>query len=480
MSSGGQLLVGQSLATFAVGSNIVTSNGGKLQVAGNLGTLTVGGGITESTGGAIAILTDVTGPLSVAGAVSLSGGTLSVGRDLSGAVAIAGNLALSNGGQFTVGRNLGATTSGAADTVTGSLMVDSGSTLSVGGNVSALTVGGNLEASGSGKISVAGNLTTLTVNGGGGGSVTGNVTLSSGGQLLVGQNVTMLVVGSNLQTSGGGKVSVGGDLATLTVTGVIVGDGNNDIAVGDDLGQLTVLGGGASTFGVTNAQINAGDSIQGVDIRNGITKSLLAAGVLINGGTLGTGSNGWNIGPNAIAAVFDSQILAGSTIENIIIGGNVQSDMPTNSGGQPTRIIAGEYPQNTYVPGGTITNFQIFGNLIDSVIAASVKPYNGFYPQPSGTIVEGTPSNPVTVPNYTAPPFADSSVPVNQIVLAGGSINASFAPAPSAPPGMNSPLPLPSKPTVLGTVITSTHVFPADYAGIFASNTTGVIVGPVP
>jgi hypothetical protein len=241
-----------------------------------------------------------------------------------------------------------------------------------------------------------------------------------------------------------------------------------------------VLGGGASTFAITNAQINASGSIQGLDIRNGITESLLEAGVLINGGTPGMGSNGWNIGPNSIAAVFDSQILAGSTIENMIIGGNVKSDMPTNSAGQPTRIVAGEYPQNAYVPGGTITNFQIVGNLIDAVIAASVEPYNGFYPQPAGTIMEGTPSNSVPVPNYTAPPFADSSVPANQIVLAGGSINASFAPAPAAPPAMNAPLPLPSKPTVLGTVITSTHVFPADYAGIFASNTTGVIVGPLP
>ena len=388
--------------------------------------------------------------------LNLAGGRIIIGQDLSGSVAIGGSLALCNNAQVIVGRNLGAAATGAVgDTVVGNVTVDSGSQISIRGNLSALTIGGNLEASGNGQIDVRSNLTTLTVNGGGGGSVTGNVTLSSGGELMVGQNLTTFSIGSDLQTSGGGKVKVDGDLETLNVTGDIQGKGNQDIVVGDDLGQLMVFGGGGNVYGLTNANIEANNSIQGIDIRNGITDSLITAGVLINGGTPGTGSNGWNIGPLGRVAVFDSQILAGFEIENFIIGGDVQSDAPSNAAGLPTRIVAGESPQNTYVASGIIDAFQIIGNLIDAVLAASVGPYNGTYPAP------------LAGPNSTAPPFADPTVPMT-IVLAGSVINPSFASSSGGSP---------TKLTVTGAVISNTHVYTADYAGIFAATTTGVKVG---
>ena len=146
-------------------------------------------------------------------------------------------------------------------------------------------------------------------------------------------------------------------------------------------------------FSLNDVDIDVSASIQGLDIRNGITDSLITAGILINGGTPGTGSNGWNIGSNGSVAVFDSQILAGTEIESLVIGGNVVSDMPSNPAGLPTRIVAGEHPENTYTAGGTIDKFQIVGNLIDSVIAASVEPYDGTYPEPAAG------------PNSTAPPL---------------------------------------------------------------------------
>ena len=247
---------------------------------------------------------------------------------------------------------------------------------------------------------------------------------------------------------------MGGNLGNLTVSGVIQGRGSEDIVVGDDLGQLVVMGGGNNLFSLNDAGIDVGKSIQGIDFHNGISDSLIMAGILINGGTPGTGSNGWNIGPDGPVAVFDSEILAGLEIENFTIGGDVKSDMPTNASGRPTRIVAGETPQNTYAAGGIIDGFQIVGNLIDAVVAASVEPYNGFYPQPAAG------------PNSTAPPFADPGVP-NSIVMAGGSINPSFA-STSGPP---------TKLTVTGAVTSNTHVYAADFAGIFASNTAGVKVG---
>jgi hypothetical protein len=324
------------------------------------------------------------------------------------------------------------------------------------------------------QVEVNGNLGQLTVN--------QSVTLGPAGYIDVAGNLTSLSVGNDLQTSRDGSIRVGADLGTLSVGGAVSGDGSNDIVVGDDLGQITVLG-GASGGSLQDVNINVAKNIQGLDIRNGLSHSLITAGILIDGGTPGAGSNGWNIGPDGTVAVFDSQILAGSEIRNVTIGGNVESDLPGIASGSPTRIVAGEYPQGNYMPGGTIDNFQITGQLINSVLAASVTPYNGFYPEPAGTIEVGffpTPPSPrTTIPNFTAPPFAKASIPASEIVLPGGSINPSFIP-PTTTPTPGAPVPLPSKSTVLGGVVTTTHINNADYAGIFAADTRGVIVGPLP
>ena len=81
----------------------------------------------------------------MSGDVSLNGGSINVGRDLSGTVAIAGDLALTNSGQFTVGRNLGATASGAAsDTVAANSTVESGSLGATASVAPTDTVTGNL------------------------------------------------------------------------------------------------------------------------------------------------------------------------------------------------------------------------------------------------------------------------------------------------------------------------------------------------
>lgn len=332
----------------------------------------------------------------------------------------------------------------------------------------------------SAQISVNGDLGQMSVNQG--------VELGPSGHINIQGNLSSLSVGGSVQfgNPAGGELRVGGNLGTLSVGGDVQGIGRGDIFVGDDLNQLTVLG-GAVGGGLRNTGIDVSKSIQGLDIRNGVFQSVIMAGILINGGTPGSGSNGWNIGPDGKVAVLDSQILAGSAIQNIIIGGDVVSDLPENPAGSPTRIVAGEYPEGTYSSAGTIDSFQITGQLVDSVLAASVEPYNGFYPQPAGTIQVGfvpePPSPPTIVDNFTAPPFANSDVPADQIVLPGGSINRSFI-SPSAPlppsPTPGTPVPIPSKSTVLGGVVTNKHGTDADYAGIFAADTRGVIVGPLP
>ena len=428
--------------------------------------------------------------------------------------------------------------------------------------MTSLTVSGNFEASSGGGIVVAGNLSTLTINGGGGASVTGDLTLNPGGSLTVGQNLSTFSVGSNLQlaensqfqvsgnlsslsvggnlqTFNGGELHIAGDLGTLSVTGIVQGKGNEDIVVGDDLAQLTVLGGGEGVQGLQGVNISVTNNIEGVDIRNGIANSLIQAGFVINGGTPGAGANSWNIGPDGATspssvdpdtgqiAVLNSTIQAGYEIMNMTIGGDVVSDRPSNPNGAPTRIVAGETLQGQFVPNGTIDSFQIVGNLVNAVLAASVAPNpgTGYYDEPGGAIEVGfiadaptsnsaiTPTQTVTVqtsgvsnvglntstttpytqvaqlqnsplPVFTAPPFASPQDPELKVVLPGGSVNPSFAPKlqlvpPAAAEG--SELPLPSKSTVLGSVITT---MPGengtDYAGIFAANTNGVIVGPLP
>jgi hypothetical protein len=564
--------------------NILSGNSGKPGVNGNLGQLTVNRGITVGPTGFIDVGNDLTGALSVATNVTLNGGQIDIGRDLDGAFSIGGNLTINEGGQIKVTRNLGTTAASSTTTsptssssgasasassttaaapsggsgvsVSGDVALDNG-TFTVGGSVGSLTVGGSLEASQGGGIAVAGNLASLTVNGGVGSS-TGNLTLNPGGSITVGGNVTTmtvansvqldsspglqvggnlsgLTVGGNLQTSSGGQLNVAGDLGTVSVTGVVLGQGPGGpagIMVGDDLAQLTVLGGGNGLQGLQGVNITVKNNIQGLDIRNGIANSTIQAGFLINGGTPGTGSNGWNIGPDGATspssvdpemgqiAILNSTIQAGYEIQNMTIGGDVVCDQPTT----PTRIVAGETIQGQFVPNGVIDTFQIIGNLVNSVVAASAgpNPSTGQYDKPAGSIEAGFLSSPsstapiagaptVTVQTSgvsnvglatstatsvaqaaqlqsspvilsTAPPFANAADPELPEVLSGGVINPSLAPKlqllpPAASAGTE--LPLPTKSTILGSVIT-TAAWTGDYAGFFATNANGVFVGQLP
>lgn len=421
----------------------------QVDVNGNLAQLTVNRDVNLKPGGHLDVAQDVTGSFNVTGNVTVDGGQIQIGRDMSGPLNVGGDLALLHGGRFVVGRDL-APAAGAGARVTGNLVLTNGT-------------------------------------------------------LAVGREFGSLAAGGNLDTSGGGAVQVGGDLKNLTVNGFIQGKGAGDITIGLNLGQLTVLGGADGRGGLRDVDLSVAKSIQGVDVRFGVFNSLITAGILIDGGTPGAGSNGWNIGPDAPVAVFDSEIRAGSQIRNLVIGGDVVSDHPTNPAGRLTRIVAGENRQGIFDPNnpGSIDNFQIVGRLVDAVLAASVQPFDGTgavattptpgsdddgyktYDAPVGTVQVGFVGNsPVTQPNFTAPPYDPMADPtIDDLVLKGGSINRSFAASPlptSPPPSTGTRLPLPSKSTVLGGVISTHHGDQADFAGIFAADTSGVFVGPLP
>ncbi len=294
----------------------------------------------------------------------------------------------------------------------------------------------------------------IDVNGSVGSMSVQNVNLGPSGHVVIADDLNSLTVTGNLLVNPGSTgIVVGGNLNGLTVNGIFQGQGTSaiDLSVGLDLTNFTVLGGsilggGSNLGGVRSANISVGKDIVGLEIQHGIFNSLITAGVLIDGSPQNSSSGG-NIGPDGSDAIFDSQLLAGVQIKNLLINGDVTSDYVTNPKpnptGYPTRIVAGEvledrapgrdpqggFPQGTFTSGGNIDNFQILGALIDSVVAASVAPYggNGTLPYANGF-------------NYSAPPPSAVPTPGEQGtydapagIIVGGTVGISASMTPSVP-----------------------------------------------
>ena len=250
-----------------------------------------------------------------------------------------------------------------------------------------------------------------------------------------------------------------------------------DVQVGLDLFNWGVYGGIADQGGVISSNVNVGKNINGFDVAHGIFNDYITAGVAIQNSA--TGADG-------IDAVFDTEIRAGIDIVNVVFGGNVESDHVTNPNGRQTRIIAGEDRAGNFNSGGNIQGLIIEDSLINAAVIAAVKPFTGNtpppgsnnYAQPGGGIYRFASGGFANggVP-YAAPPFADPNA--SNTVLAG-SINKSFAPALNAAAPAPGYIPLPSETTVFGSVISTAHTYPSDYAGFFAADTSGVYVGTIP
>jgi hypothetical protein len=343
----------------------------------------------------------------------------------------------------------------------------------------ALSVNGQLAVINNGGLTVGRDLS-------GGLSVTGNVDLQLGGSMVVGRNVgsggaatgtttsnaSGITVIGNLFTAGGGTISIGGNLNALNVTGYILGSGTSaiDLSVGLDLNNWLVQGGAAGQGGVDNFNVDVGKDINGFSTLHGLFNDFITAGVLITNATTGAD------GP---VAVFDTEIRAGLQITNVTFAGDVESDHATNPQGRNTRIIAGENRQGHFEAGGNMENVIITGSLINAVLAAAVEPNAaGIYPAPGGGIYRFPTTGGANggVP-YAAPPFAD---PASAGIVLPGGINHVFAPSPTAQVTPPFTIPLPTKSTVDGQVVTTAHSATSDYAGIFAADTSGVFVGVDP
>lgn len=370
---GAMTLLSSSVGTLKFGA---LGPGAQIDVNGSVGTMDVGS-VNLDPGGHVVITGDLNGAFQSLGqssttatgmtiaSMNLDGGQFVIGGDSLEPITIAGDLSLSHNGLFAIGRDQTETLS-----VGGSVIIDAGGQLRVGRNLlAALTVGGNV---------------------------------------LIGPGASGIVVE--------------GDLDAVNVDGYFSGQGSAtaiDLSVGLNLNRLTVQGNGSvNPGGIQSANINVGKNISELDVSHGIFRSWMTAGVSINGGS--GGSTTGTVGADGVTAIYNSEIDAGTSITNLIVGGDVVSGFPTgDTSGYPTRIIAGKIrgsetgstpDQGVYLPNGMISNLRINGALIDAVLAASVAPFggNGSLPGPPSYVPAAAPPNSISGPptgpsNYQAP-----------------------------------------------------------------------------
>ncbi len=403
--------------------------GAQIDVHGSVSTMDVGS-VNLGPGGHVVITGDLNGSLTIA-SMNLDGGQFIIGGDSLGPISIAGDLSLSHNGLLAIGR-------------------DQTGTLSVGGSV----------------------------------------IIDSGGQLSVGRNLAALTVDGNVQIDPGASgIVVGGELTQVTVNGFLRGQGSAtaiDLGVGLNLDGLTVLGGGANQGGIQSANINVGKNISGLDVLHGIFRSWITAGVSINGVN--------NVGADGVTGIYNSEIDAGTSITNVTVGGDVTSGFPTgDTSGYPTRIIAGKIRsaaigstpnQGFYLANGTINGFVIDGSLINSVLAASVAPYDvGDGSLPPTPAYGAAPRSPGTPPgvftNYQAPAGMTDGTPNYSIrTITNGVISPDAAWA--QPVGSRHDTVLNNgtiTATITGGVVSTQTDQTADtydYAGLFEVNPFGV------
>lgn len=510
-----QIDVDGSLGNLSLGA-VALGPGGHVRIAGDLNkAFSVGGPLTLD-GGTFVVGHDLTAALNVGGLNLTRGGAFIVGHDLTGGARVNGNLSITSGGVLGVGHDLGDLT------VVQGATIDTSGLINVGNDLAgAITVEEGLTVANGGVINVNRDA-ALDASGNGGIVVAGDLDLA-GGKIQFGRDLDLfkfpvppvnttssLNVNGNLIVTSGGSFKVGGNLNRMFVGGIFKGNGTTtpDLTVGLDLTNLVVAGGAYNQGGIQQASIEVGKNILGLTVPHGIFNSFVTAGVLIDNA---------NVGPDGPDALFNSDFRAGVRIDHTAFTGNVRSTFVghPDSTGYPTRIVAGEDRAGAFSSGGVIDHFQITGDLIDSVVAASVAPsgghgtlpvsgYNqplptpdttpgdlGFntYDAPNGTTTITLSSNPTprvfnnwTELNYlngklTGVSYASSAVDptLDDFIYPGGSINPSFA--------LAGALSLPTQPTVLGSVISTTHAAPpdsADFAGLFAADTSGVFIGPLP
>jgi hypothetical protein len=319
--------------------------------------------------------------------------------------------------------------------------------------------------------------------------VGGSIRLDAGGEIQVGRNLNGLYVGGDVVVAPGSSgILAQGSLNGLVVNGVFRGQGSAtavDLGVGLDLAGFVVNGGTTGLGGLQSANVSVGKNITNVSIAFGIYRSWITAGATISNVL---------VGPDAPTAIYNSEIDAAVSINNVTAQGDVKSDFPTNAQatGYPTRIIAGKSRDGSFQANGQINAFVINGSLIDSVLAASVAPYGGDGslppPVPYGGVARTAGPPPAGFSNYNAPGGitrgADGSKIKNYSIRSfdGGQATPVAAWDTATDPNVHATVLDGGAITavVSGSVTSTPHDDRYDFTGVFAVNTTGVDGGLSP
>ncbi len=519
LGAGGHVNIGGVSSGLTLGG--VTLDGGRFVVSGDVdgglnlgavdltqggqflighdvtGTAQVAGDLDVNTHSLFSIGHDVTGAFTVDQDVNLdSGGQVAVGNDMTGLFHVGGDLNISNGARLIVNRDL---TGGM--TVDGDLDLASGGALTVGRTLSALTVHGNLSIAPTGsEIAVGGDLTNLTVDG----AFTGQGS-STAIDLQVGLNLGQLTVsGGGAGLGGLRNANINVDKSILGLN-IVHGIFNSLITAG-----VTITGGTPPSSG-NNIGADGTDAI--------LNSQLLASVSIVNLEIGGDVVSTFAVNPNSTG--YPTRIIAGETPAATYAQGGLSDNFQT-TGTLNDSVLAA-----SVAPSGGDGTLPLNGY---NVPAPPTPPPGGTYDAPAGMIAGGTVGTPIEYPNWTelnyfnetlTPPYPPGKTfynttidpTIDDLILLGGAINPSFASPPlseatltnttttttnsaSATTGTTSttsgsssittvtpneqPLPLPTKSTVLGGVISTQHGDSADFAGIFAFNTSGVFVGAIP
>ena len=473
---GGAFVVGHDVTGSAqVGGDFDVNNGGVFAVGNNLGGLSVGRNLSLDTSGQVGVGNDLTGAVSVGGGLQISNkGRLSFGRDITGTVTVDGDLRLASNGTVTVGRNVNTLT------VNGNLNVDpTGGALTVGGGLNNLTINGAFVGKGArspADLTVGLNLGSFNVLGGGadqGGLQNASVDI---GKSLLGLNIAHGIFNSfvtaGVEINGAGASGGSGNIGPDGADGVV----NSDIRAGVKIDNLTIAGNVRSTFASNPSSTGYPTRIVAGEDRAG---NFSSGGVIDNFQITG--------------ALIDS-VLAASVAPGVGDG-----TLPPTGYGPPR--IAPPHPTGTYdAPAGNITGGTV-GSPVQYANFAIVNVYN--------EMVTGTAyltANPTLfiLPGAINPSFAsapltqaaltttstvtntNSGTQSNQVTTNSGSstqatsqTNNGSATTTTVTPS-EQVLPLPTKSTVLGGVISTAQGTANDHAGLFAADARGVFVGALP
>jgi hypothetical protein len=471
LSTNAQINVGGVVNKLAIG-NMNLGPTGMVNIGGisqslSVGTITLDGGKFQVGG-------DVAGPVSI-GSISLSqGGLLSFARDITSTVTVAGNVDLTSNGAIIVGRNL------AGLTIDGNFVVDpSGGEIAVGGTVSKLTINGTFQGKGTPNpdLLVGLDLDHFSVLGG----VPGQGGLEHAsidvGKDLVGFQIargifnSLITVGVLIDGSG---APAGGNAGADGVDAIY----NSTILAGQEINHVTINGNVDSTYVFKSnstgypTRIIAGEDrdgnflsaglIDNFQITGSLIDSVLAASVAPSGGNGQLPSFQYGVASPVRSTVpGDGGYNTYDAPFGIIYGGTVGSPIK-----YPNYTERSVY--NELLLPGTFYNTAIDPTIDDFILSGAINPSFASPPLSQAALQNGT-----TTTSSSGSASSSSSSSSSSASSSGSQSTQDIKPSQQA-------LPLPTKSTVLGGVISTTHSDNRDYAGIFAYDTRGVFIGPIP